>query len=165
MLSKQIQKALNDQIHREANASYFYLAIASWCEYRGLDGSAKFFFKQSEEERGHMLKLFHYINEAGDHAYTPLIAKNPREYKNITSIFKLALKQEMDNTRSINKVVEICLKTKDYSTFNFLQWYVAEQHEEEMVFKTILDKIKIIGVDGKGIYLIDKEIEKLAEKE
>jgi len=165
MLSKPIQKALNDQIHREANASYFYLAIASWCEYRGLDGSAKFFFKQSEEERGHMLKLFHYINEAGGHAYTPLIAKNPREYKNITSIFKLALKQEMDNTRSINKVVEICLKTKDYSTFNFLQWYVAEQHEEEMVFKTILDKIKIIGVDGKGIYLIDKEIEKLAEKE
>ncbi|MBW8049070.1 MAG: ferritin [Cytophagales bacterium] len=165
MLSKQIQKALNDQIQREANASYFYLAIASWCEYRGLDGSANFFYKQSEEERGHMLKIFHYINEAGGHAYTPLIAKTPREYKNITSIFELALKQEMDNTRSINKVVEICLKAKDYSTFNFLQWYVAEQHEEERAFKTILDKIKIIGVDGKGIYLIDKEIEKLAEKE
>ena len=57
------------------------------------------------------------------------------------------------------------MKAKDYSTFNFLQWYVAEQHEEEMIFKTVLDKMKIIGTEGKGIYMIDKEIGKMAENE
>ena len=73
------------------------------------------------------------------------------------------LKQEKENTRSINVLVDNCLKEKDYSTFNFLQWYVAEQHEEEMLFQSILDKIKIIGTDGQGVYLIDREVAKIAD--
>ena len=59
--------------------------------------------------------------------------------------------------------MDVCLKDKDYSTFNFLQWYVAEQHEEEMLFQSIIDKIKIIGTDGQGVYLIDREVAKIAE--
>jgi len=57
------------------------------------------------------------------------------------------------------------LAEQDFSTFQFLQWYVAEQHEEERLFKGILDKIGIIGLDGKGIYFLDKEIRKLAGSE
>jgi len=162
MLSKKIESALNKQIAQEAYASYFYLSMASWCQNKGLDGAAGFLFKQSEEERAHMLKLFTYINQTGGHALAPAIKKSPDNYKSIVEVFKLSLKQEQQNTASINSLVELCWNEKDYSTFNFLQWYVAEQHEEEMVFKNILDKVDLIGTDGKGIYLIDKAIAKLS---
>lgn len=108
-----------------------------------------------------MLKLFHYINETGGHAHVPEISKCPDKLKSIVDVFTLALRQEQANTKSINNLVELCLKEKDYSAFNFLQWFVAEQHEEEMVFKGILDKIDIIGTDGKSTYMIDKAIAKL----
>ena len=110
-----------------------------------------------------MLKLFNYIVEAGGQALAPGIKQIPKEFKSITNVFKSALNQERENTRSINYLVDTCLKEKDYSTFNFLQWYVAEQHEEEMLFQSILDKIKIIGTDGQGVYLIDREVAKIAE--
>jgi len=161
MLSKTIESALNKQIEQEGFASYYYLGMASWCQLKGLDGAATFMYRQSEEERAHMLKLFHYINETGGHAHSPRIEKSPEKFKSIVDVFMLALRQEQANTKSINNLVELCLKEKDYSTFNFLQWYVAEQHEEEMVFKGILDKIDIIGTDGKGTYMIDKAIAKL----
>ena len=163
MLTKIIESALNAQIAQEAHASYYYLAMASWCENKGLMGSSKFLYQQSEEERAHMLRLFKYINESGGHALSPEIKHIPAEFKSITNVFENALKQEIENTQSINALVENCMKAKDYATFNFLQWFVAEQHEEEMIFHTILDKIKIIGTDGKGIYMIDKEIRQMAE--
>ena len=162
MLSIKIESALNKQIAQEAFASYYYLSMASWCQNKGLDGAATFLYKQSEEERAHMLKLFAYINETGGHALAPEVKKSPDNFKSVVDIFKLALKQEQQNTKSINTLGELCLKEKDYSTFNFLQWYVAEQHEEEMVFKNILDKVDIIGIEGKGLYLIDKAIAKLS---
>ena len=158
MLSKNIENALNKQIAQEAFASFFYLSMASWCEYKGLEGAAKFLYRQSAEERDHTLKIFKYVNETGGHAIAPEIKKLPHEYKSIVDVFQLALSQEVSNTKSINNLVEMCIKEKDHSTNNFLQWYVSEQHEEEMVFKTILDKIRIIGTDGKGVYMIDKEI-------
>ena len=115
---------------------------------KGLDGASEFLYKQSEEERAHMLKLFAYINETGGQALAPEVKKSPDSYKSVVEVFKLALKQEQQNTKSINSLVELCWSEKDYSTFNFLQWYVAEQHEEEMVFKSILDKVDLIGTDG-----------------
>ena len=163
MISKNIEALLNKQIQQEGYASYFYLGMASWCDFHGLEGCAKFLYSQSEEERDHMLKLFNYIVEAGGQALAPEIKKIPKDFKNVVNVFKLALKQEQSNTKSINNLADMCLKEKDYSTFNFLQWYVAEQHEEEMLFKMILDKIAIIGTDGQGVYLIDNEIAKIAE--
>jgi len=165
MLSNKIEIALNNQITQEANASYFYLSMASWCEFEGLNGAAKFLYLQSEEERGHMLKIFRYVNEAGGHAVTPVIKKFPTKYKSISEVFEKSLMQEISNTKSINRLVSNCLKAEDYSTFHFLQWYVAEQHEEEMMFKNILSKIEILGSDGKGIYMIDKAIGKIADQE
>lgn len=163
MLSKTIQTALNEQISKESNASNFYLSMASWCDKTGLPGSAKFLYEHSGRERQHMMKLFHYVNDAGGHAMKHELKDPPFEFKSLIEVFELTHQHEIEVTQSINAVVDLCLKEKDHSTFNFLQWFVAEQHEEERLFKSILDKIKIIGLDGRGIYWIDKEIGKLAE--
>jgi len=164
MLSQTIQKALNEQISKEDYASNYYLSMASWCDKTGLSGSAKFLYEHADRERAHMMKLFRYVNDAGGHAIKRALKDPLFEFKSLMEIFELTHQNEVEVTQSINALVDLCLKEKDHSTFNFLQWYVAEQHEEERLFKLILDKIKIIGLDGRGIYWIDKEIGKLSDK-
>ncbi len=164
MLTKEVENALNEQISAELYSSNYYLSMASWCDKTGLKGSAKFFYDHSEEERKHMLKLFRYVNDAGGHAITPEAEKPTHHFESIPDIIKLTLEHEQSIPTSINKLVELCLHTKDYSTFNFLEWYVAEQHEEHRLFNLILDKINIIGVDGQGLFIIDEEIGKLKGK-
>jgi ferritin len=161
MLSKIMIDKLNDQINLEMFSANLYLQMAAWCDHKGYVGSAAFFKVHSGEEMIHMHKLFTYVNETGGF---PLIGeiKSPRaEYKDLSDIFEYTLEHEKHITKSINNLVAAAFEEKDFSTFNFLQWYVAEQHEEENLFKTILDKIRIIGLDGKGIYFLDKEINKL----
>ena len=122
-----------------------------------------FLYKQSEEERTHMLKLFHFINEAGGLAISPAVIQAPESYKSINDMFQLILKSEQNVTQAINSLVSLCVEDKDHSTNNFLQWYVAEQHEEESTINTILDKIKLIGNDSNGDFWIDKEIGEIAK--
>ena len=158
MLSKKIEKALNEQIALEAESSFTYLAMASWADINGFANSAKFLYAQSSEEREHMLKLFNYINDAGGHALAPNVNPKNNNFVSLVKLFDSTLKNEQKVTKSINDLVDLCYKERDHSTVNFLQWYVAEQHEEEKSFRAILDLFKIIGTDGKGLYHIDKEI-------
>lgn len=158
MLSKKIEKALNDQIALEAQSSFTYLAMASWADVNGYENSAKFLYAQSAEERDHMLKLFSYINDTGGKALAPKVDPKNENFKSLEVLFKETLKNEQTVTKSINNLVDLCFNERDHSTINFLQWYVAEQHEEEKSFRSILDLFKIIGTDGKGLYHIDKEI-------
>ncbi len=158
MLSKKIQSALNNQIAEEAFASNYYLAMASWCDKEGLHGSSQFLYSQSSQESQHKMKLFRYINDCGGHAIAPAVKQPPQEFKNLSNVFELTLKHEQGVTKLINSLVEACLAEKDYSTFNFLQWYVAEQHEEERLLMQILDLIRITGIDGRGLFHVDKEV-------
>lgn len=161
MITKKIEKALNEQIKLEAESSFTYLAMASWTEVNGYVNSSEFLYNQATEERDHMLKIFKYINDAGGHALAPEIKKVKYQYKTLEELFSETLKNEQRVTKSINELVSLCLEEKDHSTYNFLQWYVAEQHEEEKLFRTILDLFKIIGTDGKGLYYIDKEMKNI----
>ena len=76
-------------------------------------------------------------------------------------MFEKLFEHEVYVSQSINELVHISLQEKDYATHNFLQWYVAEQIEEEAVARTILDKINMIGDDKGGLYLFDRDIENL----
>ena len=158
MVSKKIEKALNAQLASEAESSQYYLAMASWAETKGFNGTSEFLYAQSDEEREHMLKLMKYINERGGNAIVPSLPEPPPEYKSITEVFKLLLTHEIEVTRKINSIVDLCLNEKDYTTHNFMQWYVAEQIEEEATARTILDKLNLIGNDKGGLYLFDRDI-------
>lgn len=159
MLAKKIEEALNKQIAMEAYASFLYLSISSWANTKGMEGCATFFMDQSEEERVHMLKIFNYINDMDAHALVPSVDQAPHEFDNIDAVFKTAYEHEKKVTAAINNLVQLSVEEKDYSTENFLQWYVEEQREEEVLFRTILDKIKLIGDGPSKLYYIDKEIE------
>lgn len=132
--------------------------MSAWCAKRGLNGAAKFLMAHSKEELSHAYKLFDYINETGAEALIGAIDKPQISFGSLQEVFKKTYEHELKVSKSIFELVDTALGGKDYSTFNFLQWYVSEQHEEEKLFKEILDKFDIIGVDGRGLYMIDKEI-------
>lgn len=159
MLSKSMQAALNNQVKLEALSSQAYLAMASWCEIQpGFDGIAEFFFMQSEEERQHMLKLIRFINERGGFAVVPALDQPIVTFKSLKSLFEEFLKHEIEVSNSINELVDMALKEKDYATHNFLQWYVSEQIEEEKTARILNDKLELIGGDKSGLYLFDRDI-------
>ncbi len=159
MLSKSMLESLNDQVKLEAASSQAYLAMASWCEIQpGYDGIAEYFYQQSEEERVHMLKLMRFINERGGFALVPALEQPIVTHKGLKSMFEEFLKHEVAVSNSINELVDLALKEKDYATHNFLQWYVSEQIEEEKNRKNINDKLEMIGEDKSGLYLFDRDI-------
>ena len=161
MLTKKIEQTLNKQIEMEAYSSQFYLAMASWAENNGMNGVSEFLYRQSDEERTHMLKLVRYVNERGGKALIPALSQPPKEFKTLTNVFESLYKHEVLISSEINNMIEVCLKEKDYTTHNFLQWYVAEQIEEEALARTILDKLNLIGSDKGGLYLFDRDLASL----
>lgn len=162
MLSKTMIDKLNKQMNLEFFSSNLYLQMAAWAESKGYAGSGSFLKVHAAEEMEHMNKLFTYILETGNLPILGSIAAPEPEYNSLKDLFEKILKHEEEVTSGINDLVATAFDEKDFSSFNFLQWYVGEQHEEENLFHSILDKIDIIGTEGRGLYLIDKEIGKMA---
>lgn len=151
---------MNKQVAIEAASSQAYLAMASWAEIQpGLDGITDFFYAQSDEERMHMLKLIRYINERGGFAVVPPLAQPNITFQSLKRVFEELLKHELKVSESINELVDLALSEKDYPTYNFLQWYVSEQIEEERMARTLNDKLELVGDDKSGIYLFDRDIQ------
>lgn len=154
-----MEQALNSQIAMEGQASFLYLSMAAWCERKGMNGVAKFMYRQSNEERAHMLRIFHYISDVDGEAITPGITQPPAEFKTVRDMFEEVYGHEQKVTAAIHKLLDQCNEEDDYTTHNFLQWYITEQREEEALMRTILDKIKLIGEGPQSLYFIDKELE------
>ena len=89
-ISPEMTKAINEQISYEASSANAYIAIGSWCERTGYDGSAAFFFEQASEENQHMLRFIHYLNGAGAEAIVPAIDKPQNIFESLILHFNLA---------------------------------------------------------------------------
>jgi ferritin len=165
MVKEKVQEAIIDQIKKEEYSSRLYLAMASWCERNGYQGAGNFLYTHSDEERMHMLKLVHYLNDRGGYATLLDIEQPPQEFESLQKVFEEILKHEQYITASINDLYEVCVIEKDYTTANFLQWYITEQIEEESLVNTILDKMKLAGNDKSGQFHIDKELDAMAAAE
>jgi ferritin len=160
-ITTETENLLNKQIVMEGKSSAAYLSMASWCQTQGFETSASFLYKHSEEERMHMLKLFQYVNAAGGHARQPEITKIKHTFKSLREVFDDVLMHELEVTKSINSLVDHCFSIKDFATFNFLQWYVMEQREEETLARRAVEIFRLIGEEGVGLWMIDQEIGKL----
>lgn len=156
MLPKKVEDILVAQIEKEMYSSNLYLSMASWAETSGFEGTAQWFYAQAEEEHMHMLKFIGFINERGGKAIIPASKQPPKKFKDIKDIFEQVFEHEKYISKSINDIVEVCLQEKDFSTNNWIQWFVNEQIEEEKSVRAILDKINLIG--SHSLYLFDKDI-------
>ncbi len=158
MLSKRIKEALNKQINAELWSAYLYLSMSAYFENQNLPGFANWMRVQYQEEMTHALKIFDYVNERGGKVLLKPIAAVKTEWKNATEVFEETLKHERVVTGLINNLVDISLKVKDHSTNNMLQWFVAEQVEEEASADNILQQIKMFGGKGDGLFMLDREL-------
>ena len=159
MLKKKVEDLCNRQVEREGYSSNLYLSMASWAENSGYPGIAGWLYAQAEEERIHFLKFIKYINERGGTAVIPAFRKPESEFHKVEELFNEVLKHEEFITASINEIVDLTLKEKDFNTHNFLQWFVTEQIEEEASVRTVIDKLKLVGVNN--LYIFDRDIQSL----
>lgn len=157
-LTQATEDLLNRQIAMEGQSSAAYLSMASWCEMTGYENSSQFLYMHSEEERMHMLKLFHYVNEAGGHSIQAEIKDIQHNFTSLREVFESILQHEIAVTNSINEIVNHCYEIKDFTTMNFLNWFVEEQREEETIARRAVELFDLIGEDGVGLWTIDKEI-------
>ncbi len=162
MLSTKTIESLNHQINLEIYSSHLYLQMSSWCSYQSLEGCAAFLSQHADEEMMHMRRLFNYLQETGALATIGGMQAPPAKFESLTQMFEKIYEHEQLVTSKINDLVHLANTEPDYATLQFLQWYVAEQHQEEFLFKSILDKINLIGTEGQGIFFIDREIGNMA---
>ena len=158
MLSKEMTDSLNDQIGLENYSSNLYLQMSAWAEIKGLDGCAAFLRAQAQEELAHMHRLFKYVYETGALAVIGAVKAPPTQFESVSDLFAQVYAHEQFITSKINELMSLAIREEDHATVNFLQWYVAEQHEEEHTMQKVLDKINNIGETGSGIYFIDRAI-------
>ncbi|MEO6719904.1 MAG: ferritin [Ferruginibacter sp.] len=161
-LSNTIASALNDQLTKEAHASQIYLSYGAWADSNGFGGIANFLFRHAHEERNHMMKILEYILKRGGTVKVTAIPAPPSDPASINECFEKVFQHEVDNTTAIYKVVKMCLNEEDWATWNFMQWFVKEQTEEETLALNLLDKIKIAGgekINNDALYTLDKDLE------
>ena len=160
-LSKPLTAALNDQMTKEAHASQIYLSYGAWADSQGYGGIATFLFRHAEEERNHMMKILEYILKRGAKVQVSAIPAPPQDPDNINSCFEKIFEHEVDNTKAIYKIERMCFDEEDWATWNFLQWFVKEQVEEETFARKLMDKMKIAGgekASSHTMYSMDRDM-------
>lgn len=165
MLTAKIAELLNKQVNAEFYASNVYLQMCAWAEDQGLEGAAEFFRNHSLEEREHMDKIFNYMAECGAPVTIEEIPKAPREYNNLMDVIKAAFDHEKHVTAMIKNIAKTAFSSEDYTTFNFIEWFIAEQHEEEVLFGKVLayaEMMDFTGERGQKLMIMDGFLKKLA---
>jgi len=160
MISNKMEKALNEQLNAELFSSYLYLSMAAHFESNNWRGFAHWMKKQSEEEYGHAMKFFGFINEVGKKVTLDKIEKPKLEWDSPLEAFEEALKHEEYITKRINDLVNLAVEEKDHATNNFLQWFVKEQVEEVSSVQTIVETMKLIGDHTGSLFMLDRELGK-----
>lgn len=152
------KKTLNEQINAELYSAYLYFSMSAHFQTKDLKGMANWFRVQAQEELFHATKLFDYVNDRGGRVTLTQVAGPPVEWDSPVTAFEEAFKHEQKVTSLINNLVELADKEKDRLTENFLQWFVAEQVEEEANVSEIVGQLKLVGTSGSGLFMIDREL-------
>jgi ferritin len=163
MLSQKLQQAMNEQIKNELYSAYLYLAMAAHFEAATLPGFARWTRMQATEEQEHAMKFFDYINDRGGRVELLALDKPPKEFGTPLEVFKEILAHEKKVTGTIVNLYEIALAEKDYAAQVMLQWFLAEQVEEEKNAGQIVDQLQMVEDHQGTLINIDHHIGKREE--
>jgi len=158
MLSNNMLHALNKQINKEIYSAYLYVSMSTYSQFIGLKGFANWFMVQYNEEMEHAMKIYTYVNDQGEQVKLMAIDEPPAEFESPMDMFEKTLDHEKFITKSINELVDLATEEKDHATQIFLQWFVTEQIEEEGNDNDIINQLKLIGENGNGLLMLDREL-------
>jgi ferritin len=162
VLTDNMLKALNDQLQAEFYSAYLYLSMSAYLEDKGLEGMANWMTVQFQEEQSHALKIFNYIAERGGRPELQSIEKPKRDWDSPLAAFENSLEHERMISGRINDLADMAVKEKDHATHNMLQWFIAEQVEEEANVESIVTQLRLVGEQGPGLFMIDREMKSRA---
>ena len=158
MITESMQKSINHQINRELYSAYLYLSMAAYAADCGLNGIAHWFEVQAKEEMSHAQKFYNYVNQQGGRVVLEAIEAPPEEYDSILETFEKTFEHEKKVTQLIHDLVDLAKKENDTATEIFLQWFVTEQVEEEATAMELMQKLKLVGPAGSGLFMFDKDL-------
>lgn len=158
MIKKKMENELNKQLNAELYSSYLYLSMSAYFESMNLKGFANWMRVQAQEELVHAMKFYDYLNERGGRAVLMAIDAPPAKWQSPIAVFEHVYEHEQKVTGLIHDLVNLALSESDHATNNFLQWFVAEQVEEESSADEIVQKLKLIGDARGGVFMLDREL-------
>jgi len=158
MITKKMEKALNEQINKEFYSAYLYLAMSAYCNKLGMPGAEHWFRMQYDEEVIHMTKMFDYVMQHGGDAHLMQINEPPTDFGSILGAFEASLKHEQFVTKSINELLDVAVEDRDHATQVFLQWFITEQVEEEANVQEIVQRLKLAGDNGGALIMLDDKL-------
>jgi ferritin len=158
MLSKLLEKELNDQVNYEFWSAQLYLSMSAHFADQGLPGFAHWMYVQYQEEMTHAIKFFKYVIERGGKAELSSIAAVPTSWTSPLDVMVDTMQHEQKVTERINHLADTAVSEKDHASQSMLRWFIDEQVEEEANVKAIVDTLKLIKDNGYAIYSLDKEL-------
>ena len=158
MLNQKMTAALNGQMSNEFYSAYLYLAMSAASAAMGLKGAANWFMVQYQEEMVHFMKFYNYVISQGGAVTLAAVKAPPSVFKSLPDMFEQTLKHEQFITRCINDLSDLALREKDHATAVLLQWYVTEQVEEEANDIDVLARLRLVGKEGNGLFMVDTEL-------
>jgi len=158
VLKQKIEKALNKQINAELWSAYLYLSMSAYFESINLSGFANWMRVQAQEEVGHAMKFYTHVIERRGRVIVSAITAPPTTWKSPLNVFEDAFKHEQKVTGVIHDIANMAAAEKDHATVSMLQWFIDEQVEEEASTDAIVQKLKMIGTNTSGLYMLDREL-------
>ncbi|MCM1071529.1 MAG: ferritin [[Clostridium] fimetarium] len=157
-MEKTVEKAINEQINAEFWSAYLYLSMSMHFAAEGYNGIANWFAIQFKEEQDHATIFMNYINSRGGKVELAPIAAVDTSWASPQAAFEATLAHERKVTAMINNLYATADKANDIATKNMLSWFVDEQVEEEETARGYIDALRMIGDNGYGLYMFDKEL-------
>lgn len=165
MLTEKIVNALNTQINYEFNAAYVYFGMATYCDSKSMDGFASWFKIQAEEEVSHGMKIYQYLMDLGQPVDLQAVEAPKTDFSSFEELFETAVENEKSLARVLNELANLALEERDQMTYHFLKWFLDEQVEEIALTSGVLDKIRLVGDSGNGLFILNEELGKRKPEE
>ena len=158
MLNKKLEKAINKQINAETYSAYLYLSMAAYFDSLNLAGFANWMRVQAQEEMVHAMKFFDYVAERGGRVLLSAIEGPPTKWDSPLAVFEYTYTHEQKVTGLINGLADLAAAEKDHASGSLLKWFIDEQVEEESSADAVVQKLKLVGGDGAGLFMVDNEL-------
>ena len=158
MMSRDLFKAINDQINAELWSAYLYLSMSMDCEAKGYKGIANWFYVQFQEEQDHARIFMNYLNSRDEKVVLLPIAEVQTDWDSVLDMYKDTLTHEKKVTAMINNIAAIAQQDHDYATINRITWFIDEQVEEEEAAREMVTTFEAVEGNKYGMYMIDKEL-------
>jgi len=158
MISEKMTNLINKQINNEMYSAYLYMAMSAHSSTSGLNGFAKWFMVQYHEEMFHAMKMYNYLLDQGSEPQLQAIKEPPKTFASARDMFEKTLAHEKTVTQNINDIADLAQKENDHATYGYYQWFVNEQVEEEKNDNEILQRLKLAGENGPGLFMLDSAL-------